>query len=156
MGILVLPTPTQWEGTENTMSSEANRKMVRQNRQNLQHGKFWFDIRKDISTVRVAKNWNTCLEWFWNFHPWRYYKFNWTKSSETCSKQATFWSGCWTRWSPVIPSNLHHHIRLSYSKPDTSKRIALSRGCNCSSYKIQQKLMSRCYTIEKKWQKKSV
>jgi len=46
------------------MSSEANRKMVRKNRQNLQYGKLLLDIRKDGFTVRIVNNWNRCLKRF--------------------------------------------------------------------------------------------
>lgn len=142
------------------ISSEANRKMVRDNRQNLQHRKFLLDTRKNSFTVRVVKNCKRCLERFWNVHPWRYYKHSWTRSRETCSKLALFWSGSWTRWSPKIPSNLYRSVTMKLSfqnlrhlNNSTFKAVTATVRFK---YKIQQKMMSRHHTVKNKWPKKSV
>lgn len=54
----------------------------------LEHGKFWFDIRKINSLWSWLNSRKCCPERLWNLCPWRGSKLTWTQTAATWSNQS--------------------------------------------------------------------
>lgn len=65
--------------------------------------KFHFTMRKNL-TLRVTEHWNSC-QGLWSLPLWELSKPTRTHSWVTCSGWRSLGRGCWTEWSPQVPSN---------------------------------------------------